>query len=159
MLGDSVGELQHPLLAALDELGDAERFDVALALETELLFDLDLDPEPLAVVPILEALVFAEHGVVALEEVLVGPTPGVVDAHRVVGRDGAVEEGVAPLRPSVAAKILLANPVALPLGEGLALQCGEVDLGGHFGESRIWHGASLLSLSETSNNQKARPRC
>ena len=89
------GEPADPLLAALDELGDAERFDVPLGLETQLLFDLDLHPEPLAVEPVLVALPVAEHGVVALEEVLVGAAPGVVHAHRVVGRDRPVEEGPA----------------------------------------------------------------
>ena len=81
-----------------DELGDAVGLDVALALEPEVALDVDLDPQALAVEPVLPALVLAEHRVVALEDVLVGPAPGVVDAHRVVGRDRAVEE--APARPA-----------------------------------------------------------
>ena len=75
----------------------AVRLDVALVLEAELLLDLDLDPQPLAVEPVLVALPLAEHGVVALEEVLVRAAPGVVDAHRVVGGDRPVQEAPAPL--------------------------------------------------------------
>ena len=52
----------------------------------------DLDPQALAVEAVLVALVLAEHRVEALVQVLVRPTPRVVDAHRVVGGDGAVEE-------------------------------------------------------------------
>ena len=81
-----------------DELGDAVRLDVALAREPQVALDVDLDPQALAVEPVLVALVLAEHRVVALEEVLVGPAPGVVDAHRVVRGDRAVEE--APARPA-----------------------------------------------------------
>jgi hypothetical protein len=43
-----------------------------------------------------DALILAEHRMEALVEVLVGTAPGVVDTHRVVGRDRTVEE--APLR-------------------------------------------------------------
>jgi polyisoprenyl-teichoic acid--peptidoglycan teichoic acid transferase len=78
--------------------------------EAELALDVDLDPQALAVEAVLVALVLAEHGVEALVEVLVRTAPGVVDAHRVVGRDGPVEE--APARP---ARVLRAQP-----GEGAA---------------------------------------
>ena len=88
---------EDPLLAALDEFGDAELLDVSLALETELFLDLDLDPEPLAVETVLVALALAEHGLVALEEVLVGPAPGMMDAHGVVRRNRTIEKRV-PLR-------------------------------------------------------------
>src|SRR4030067_3822823 len=40
------GEPADPLLAALDEPGDAERFDVPLGLEAQFLLDLDLHPQP-----------------------------------------------------------------------------------------------------------------
>jgi hypothetical protein len=56
----------------------------------ERLLDLDLYPEPLAVEAVLEALLEPPHGAVTLEEVLVRPAPRVMDAHRVVGGDGAV---------------------------------------------------------------------
>ena len=101
LLGLHRGVGQHALLAQAHELGDAEGLDVLLAGEAELALDVDLDPQALAVEAVLLALVLAEHGVVALEDVLVGAAPGVVDAHRVVGRDGAVEE-----RPVLAARVL-----------------------------------------------------
>src|SRR4029079_1233655 len=98
LLGHAGSERQDPLLAERDELGDPERLDVALAREAEVALDVDLDPQSLAVEAVLPALVLAEHRVVAAEDVLVGPAPGMVDAHRVVGRDRAVEE--APAGPA-----------------------------------------------------------
>ena len=68
----------------------------------ELLLDLDFDPQALAVEAVLVAQLVAGHGEVALVGVLVGAAPGVVDAHRVVGGDGAVEEA-----PRRLARILL----------------------------------------------------
>ena len=122
-LAGRVGE--HPLLAQGHEVGDAEGLDVALALEAEVALDVDLDPQALAVEPVLVALVLAEHGVEALEQVLVGAAPGVVDAHRVVGRDRAVEE--APGRP---ARVLGPEPgerrALPPLREDVVLQRDEV---------------------------------
>ena len=41
--------LEHALAAATIELGDAERFDLRLAVEAELLLDLDLDRQPVRV--------------------------------------------------------------------------------------------------------------
>ena len=92
LLGLARGVGQHALLAECHELGDAERLDVALGGEAEVAFDVDLHPQALAVEPVLVALVLAEHRVEALVEVLVGTAPGVMDAHRIVGGDGAVEE-------------------------------------------------------------------
>ena len=92
LLADDARELEHAVLAALVELGDTEALDVALGAEAELLFDLDLDPQPLTVEAVLPALVVAGHGLVALVQVLVGPPPGVVHRHRIVGRDRSVNE-------------------------------------------------------------------
>ena len=79
----------------LDELGDAERLDVALRGEAQVALDVDLDPQALAVEAVLVALVLAQHRVEPLVEVLVRAAPGVVDAHRVVGGDRPVEEAPA----------------------------------------------------------------
>src|SRR5262249_33136891 len=68
----------------------------ALGPYLQFLLDPDLDPQPLTVETVLVALLMAGHGEVALVSVLVGAAPGVVDAHRVVGGDRAVEER--PLR-------------------------------------------------------------
>ena len=118
---------QDALLAERDEPVDAERLDVALAREPEVALDVDLDPQALAVEAVLEALVLAEHGVEPLVEVLVRPSPGVVDAHRVVGRDRAVEEA-----PARSAGVLGAQsgegPPFTPYVEELVLLGDEVGL-------------------------------
>ena len=129
------GEREHPLLAQAHELGDPERLDVPLALEVEVPLDVDLDPQALAVEAVLVALVLAEHGVEALVEVLVGPAPGVVDAHRVVGRDRAVEEA-----PARVARVLRAKarerPALGPLTEQGVLLGDEVGSGADGSEHR-----------------------
>ena len=104
LLGLARGVGQDPLLAERHEAVDAVRLDVALAREAEVALDVDLDPQPLAVEPVLVALVLAEHRVEALVQVLVRATPGVVDAHRVVGGDRPVEEA-----PARAAGVLRAQ--------------------------------------------------
>ena len=95
LLGLAGGEREHALLAQAHELGDAVRLDVALAREAEVALDVDLDPQALAVEAVLVALVLAQHRVEPLVQVLVRAAPGVVDAHRVVGRDRPVEEAPA----------------------------------------------------------------
>jgi hypothetical protein len=44
LLGDALSETQHALHALFDEARDAVRLDVALGLEAQLFFRLDLDP-------------------------------------------------------------------------------------------------------------------
>ena len=95
--------------------------------EPEVALDIDLDPQALAVEAVLVALVLAEHRVEALVEVLVRPAPGVVDGHRVVGRDRTVEEA-----PFGTAGVLCTQPregptVAPPL-EDLVFLGDEVGL-------------------------------
>jgi cell envelope-related function transcriptional attenuator common domain len=127
LLGLARGVRQDALLAERHELGDPERLDVALGREAEVALDVDLDPQALAVEPVLVALILAEHRVEALVEVLVGPTPGVVDTHRVVGRDRTVEEA-----PSRAIGILGAQsgerPTVAPPFQDLVLLGDEVGL-------------------------------
>ena len=106
---------------------DAVGLDVALGGEAEVALDVDLDPQALAVEPVLVALVLAEHRVEALVQVLVRAAPGVVDAHRVVGRDRPVEEA-----PARAAGVLRAQPgerpALAPLGQDLVLLGDEIGL-------------------------------
>jgi hypothetical protein len=128
------GKLIDALLAQPDELVDAgervagnEVLDVALGAELQLLLDLDLDPQPLAIEAVLVALFLAEHGVVALVDVLVGAAPGVVDAHGVVGGDGTVEEG--PARPAgVLRPELREGADVVPELQNVALLGGEIHL-------------------------------
>src|SRR5207247_1654251 len=95
LLGDHGAELRHALLAPLGELGEAVVLDLALRTEAERAFDLDLDPEALRVEAVLITLVEAAHRPVALEHVFERAAPGVMDAHRVVRGDGAVDKGEA----------------------------------------------------------------
>src|SRR5581483_8038239 len=108
--GDQLRVLGDALAAARGELGEAVLLDVALRVEPQRLLDLDLDPEALAVEAVLVALLAAAEGLVALEDVLQRPPPGVVHGHRVVRRHRAVDE--AELR---AAAVQLAQPVERPL--------------------------------------------
>ena len=128
-------EGEHALLAQAHELGDPERLDVALALEVQVPLDVDLDPQALAVEAVLVALVLAEHRVEALEEVLVGAAPGVMDAHGVVGRDRAVEEA-----PARVARVLRAEarerPALSPFTEQVVLLGDEVGSGADGTEHR-----------------------
>ncbi len=124
------GELADALLALLDEPGDSVLLDVALALEAQLLFHLDLDPEALAVEAVLIALLMAGHGVVAQVDVLVRAAPGVVHLHGVVGRDGAVQEGPAGLA-LVLAPQLVEDAALVPEPQHLMLDVYQRDLSIH----------------------------
>src|SRR5581483_9783789 len=87
----------------------------------ELPLHADLDPEALAVEPVLEALVEAAQRLVALEDVLQRPSPGGVDRELLVGGDRAVGERprrrAAVLRPQLLERLL-----ALPEVEDLELE-------------------------------------
>src|SRR6185436_2396413 len=141
-------------LAQRHELRDAVGLDVALALEAEVALDVDLDPQALAVEPVLPALVLAEHGVVPLEQVLVGAAPGVVDAHRVVRGDGAVQE--APVGP---ARVLRAQsrerPPVAPLGQQIVLEGDEIRACGHRSEHR---GPAILPAMQAAHETLPRGR-
>src|SRR3954447_24241379 len=55
LVGDDLGVLRNPLLAARRELGEPVLLDLALRVEAELTLEADLDPEALAVEPVLIA--------------------------------------------------------------------------------------------------------
>ena len=93
------------------ELGEPVLLDLALRVEAELALDPDLDPEPLAVEPVLVALVVAAERLVALKDVLQRPPPcGMDPEHHPVRRRGAVHE--AEPRP---VRVLLPKRVERPL--------------------------------------------
>ena len=104
LLGLKLGEAQDPLAARPREGFESHRLDLPLAVEAEGALHLHLDPQALAIKAVLVAQLVAGHGEVALVGVLVGAAPGVVDAHRVVGGDRAVEK-----RPLRLAAVLLAQ--------------------------------------------------
>ena len=128
LLGLLRGKSVHARLAQLHEAVDPERLDLALVIEAQLALDLDLDPQALAVESVLESLALAEHGVIALVEVLVGSAPGVVHAHGVVGGDRPVQERVTAVGFRVAREIARHHASFLPACDLLALQGHHVEL-------------------------------
>jgi len=86
--------LRHAIAAGAGEAIEPIGLDLVLRVEPERLLHLDLDPQPLAVEAVLVALILAERRVIALEQILQRAAPGVVDAHRIVGRDRAIEERI-----------------------------------------------------------------
>ncbi len=83
---------QDARLAFAHKLFETVVFDILLALEAHLLFDFHLDPQTLAVEPILVAQLAAAHRPEALEKILIGASPAMMRPHRVVGRDRSVDE-------------------------------------------------------------------
>ena len=91
----------------------------------QLFLDFDFDPQPLAVEAVLETLVVPRHREVALEDVLVGASPGVVHAHRVIGGDRTVDEAP-PRLASVLRAELGKNRSLLPKAQRFVLSANEV---------------------------------
>src|SRR5215207_11304876 len=61
LLSDARGEAIHALFALVHKVGNAELLDLALGLEAQLFFDLDLDPQALAVKALLPTELVAKH--------------------------------------------------------------------------------------------------
>ena len=157
---DRVGEPPDPRLAKLHEPVDAVLLDLALRLEAQVLLHLDLDPEPLAVEPVLVPLPVALHRPVAQEEVLVRPAPSVVDAHGVVGGDGPVDEGVPGGGAVVSAPVLAWDVVLIPPRQHLLLKGREIDLRLNRTEHRLLSCCALPGSGRTgrrSQNRSSRP--
>ena len=135
LLGLASRVCQDALLAEADEFGDAVGLDVALIGKAQVLLDVDLDPQPLAVEAVLVSLVAALHRPEPLEEILVGATPRVMDAHRVVGRDRAVQEA-----PALTARVLGTQagecPALTPDIEDLVLLRNEIRFGADWSKHR-----------------------
>ena len=148
------GEPPYALLAELDEPVDAEVFNLTLVVELELLLDLDLDPQSLAVKAVLVALLETPHRLVALEHVLVCAAPGVVNPHGVVGRDGPVDEGEGPRRIVVGVEVLFEDVLLLPPLHDVPLHLDEV----HPGRHRLEHRSSFLAVAAPAVGPKRRAR-
>lgn len=130
LVGLHLAEAQHALLAVVDELLETVVLDLFLGRESLLALDFYLDPQSLAVEAVLEALVESTHGVEALVDVFERAPPGVVDAHRVVGGNRAVEER--PMRlTAILLDQFLESVFTLPELEDLPLFLGGYDIG-HF---------------------------
>src|SRR5205814_5210860 len=99
--------------------GQPVLLDLALRVQSQLLLDLYLDPEPLTVEAVLVALVEAAERLVALEDVL-EDAPEVLDAGRAVRGDRAVHEAKGRTA-AVAVAQLEERPLVLPDCEDLVL--------------------------------------
>ena len=124
---DVRGRLDDHLATAARELREPELLDLALRVEAERALDADLDPEALAVEPVLVALVVAAHGLVALEDVLERPAPGRVHGELLVRGHRAVDEAEAGTSPVLLPEAV-EGPLALPEIEDLELERGVIGL-------------------------------
>jgi hypothetical protein len=90
-----VREVDHPFAAGTSEALEAQRLDLPLRVESQGLLDFDFHPQALAIETILESLRVAAQRSVALDDVLEGASPRMMDAHRIVCGDRTIEEGEA----------------------------------------------------------------
>ena len=120
----------HRLPASLVELGDPEGLDVPLAGGPDLLLDLDLDGEPVAVPSGLAVHEVAGHRPVPRVDVLEGAGEGVADVRPGVrGRRPVVED---PLRRALALRDGAVEDVGLvPEAQDARLELGEPHLRVH----------------------------
>lgn len=137
-LGERVGVPGHRLTALGVELGDAERLDVLLAVEAQLLLDRELDRQAVAVPAGLAADVIALHGAEAREDVLEDAGLDVVGARHPVGGGRALVED--PLGAALGLVEALGEDLALaPEVEHGVFERGQVDLGGYLAVLRRCH--------------------
>src|SRR4029077_10394039 len=140
------GRADNDVTAFPRELLEPVLLDLTLRVEAELTLDPDLDPQPLAVEPVLVALVEAAEALVALKDILQRAAPGGVDAERrPVRRHRPVDE-----RPAIVAPVSVTE-----LREGLfALpELQDLDLEGvmiRFVRERRKHASILASGSKRS---------
>ena len=125
LLGLPRGEGQHALLASAHEFLDAVIVYLALGPESQALLDLDLNPQSLAIEPVLVTQRVPVHSVVALVHIFQRPPPRVMHAHRIIGRYRPVEERPARAIRRLPAQ-LVENAVLLPEEQDVALHGREI---------------------------------
>ena len=161
-VADALGEgppvvdvAEHGLLAEPGELGDSDLvLDLLLARDPEALLHLDLDREAVGVPSGAALDEVAAHGLEATEEILVGPSPDVVEAGLAVGGGWSLVEdprgGVGPVGHRALEDLVL-GPAGLLVG----LDGDEVDLRADRAEQR-----RLLGRGDTrSYRSVAAPPC
>ena len=94
LLGDNARELLNTLDTLVGELIKTVSLDVVLGLKAKLLLNLNLNPKTLRVKAVAVVGVAALHSVVLNEGVLKSSSPCMMDTHRVVGGDRAVNKAV-----------------------------------------------------------------
>jgi len=92
LLGLDRRHAEHALLAAQHKAIEAILLNVFFRCKAQFLFDLDFYPETLAVKAVLVAQLAPLHGPEAAKKVLVGASPTMMHAHRIVGRDRAIDK-------------------------------------------------------------------
>ena len=128
--GEVLDVALHRLATPVVEVGDAVGLDVVLVGEAELLLDLELDREAVAVPAALAGNVVAAHGLEPGVEVFEHAGPDVVEAGAAVGRGRALVED--PRWRALAQDLHLLEEVDLaPTREHLLLERDEVDLRVH----------------------------
>lgn len=96
LLGLPGGVAEHTVLASIGKPIEPQSFHFLFGGQSEFFFDLDFNPQTLAIEPVLKSLRVTAHRVKTLKCILVGSPPSMVDPHRIVGRDRSIHE--APLR-------------------------------------------------------------
>ena len=139
------------------ELGDPERLDVALALGADLLLDLELDREPVAVPPRLARDVVTRHRPEPGVDVLEGPRLRVVDRRLSVrGRRPLVEGPQRAVPPLV--ELAVEHVGLAPELEHPPLELGEVRLRVHRLEHlHLPHAKRLVPLVQGRGANPAVP--
>ena len=146
----------------MDELVDPELLNLRLRPEAKLFFDLHLDPQPLAVEPVLVADVVPGHRKEPLERILVGAAPGVMDAHRVVRRHRPVEKTPGFAVAGILRTAFLEDVPVAPEPQDLVLAVNEIGIGNFLehgrssglGENRSYGGPGPVGARLNSNTRK-----
>jgi hypothetical protein len=153
----SLGVAEDALDAAVREGLDAVALDVGLAVDLQLLLDLDLDRQPVGVPPGLPGHVVALHGLEAREDVLHRAREHVPVVGHPVRRRRALVEDVRPLARPGAARLgpeaLLEDPVRLPEREDLRLVPGKIEVGADGSEAAlaiVRHGRAFVARPRRS---------
>ena len=141
------GEMLDALAALAGEVIEAEFFDFMLRIETEVAFDLHFQPKSLAIETVLVALHVTLHGFKALVDIFVGASPRVVNAHGIIGGNGAVNERPARIAAVLRDKLLEGIGI-LPELQDPMLHTGKVEVSidflkpGHLAPPRCRYSAA-----------------
>ena len=114
------GVLGNAVAAGASEPVETVLLDLLLRVETKRLLDLDLDPQPLTVEPILVAQLVASHRAMALHQIFERTSPRVMHAHRIVRGDRTVDERIGRAA-SILGSQLLERRLGLPQREHAVL--------------------------------------
>ncbi len=115
--------------AFFNELSHPKLFNVLFGFKTELLLNLNLNPQTLIIETILKTLFETAHVLVTLVEIFKSPPPSVVNPHRVVGSNRSIKKGKPFVRRIVAVEIFLEHLVLLPVFQNPVFKFYKIWLG------------------------------